>query len=142
MYKKVFIDANVFIDSNDDSRKSYKESFKIIPFLLKNNIAIYTSCDLITTIYYVLSKKSKQKALDNIEELNKICKVIEFSNKEVSQTCALMRENKKFKDLEDTLQYVLAQKSGCEIILSNDKNFYAQNIELMNTTSFYEKYVK
>ena len=142
MYKKVFIDANIFIDSNDDSRTSYRESFEIIPFLLRNNIAIYTSCDLITTIYYVLSKKNRQKALDNIEDLNKICKVIEFSNREISQTCALMRENKKFKDLEDTLQYVLAQKSECEIILSNDKNFYAEDIELMNTTSFYEKYVK
>ncbi len=142
MCSKVFIDANIFIDTNDNTRKTYEKSLAILNYLVKNHIAIYTSCDLITTIYYVLSKKSKQKALDNIEELNKICKVIEFSNKEVSQTCALMRENKKFKDLEDTLQYVLAQKSGCEIILSNDKNFYAQNIELMNTTSFYEKYVK
>ncbi len=53
-----------------------------------------------------------------------------------------MRENKKFKDLEDTLQYVLAQKLGYEVILFNDKNFYVQDIELMNTTIFYEKYVK
>ena len=142
MFKRVFIDANIFIDTNDRNRSEYEKSLALLNYLTLNKIEIYTSCDLITTIYYVLSKKSKQKALDNIEELNKICKVIEFSNKEVSQTCALMRENKKFKDLEDTLQYVLAQKSGCEIILSNDNSFYAPDIELMNTTSFYEKYVK
>ena len=36
-----------------------------------------------------------------------------------------MEKDQNFKDLEDTLQYVLAKKEGCELILSNDKNFYS-----------------
>ena len=87
MYKKVFIDANIFIDINDEDRKTFKSSLDILRFLTNNKIEIYNSCDLITTIYYVLSKKSKQNALSSIEKINKICKVIEFSNKEISQTC-------------------------------------------------------
>ena len=142
MYKKVFIDANIFIDSNDETRLSYKESYKIIPYLISNNIEIYTSCDLITTIYYILSKKSKTNALNGIEQINKICKVIEFSNKEISQTCKLMKEDSNYKDLEDTLQCVLAKKLGCEIILSNEKNFYSDEIPIMNSETFCRTYLK
>ena len=142
MYKRVFIDANIFIDSNDYTRLSYKESYEIIPYLIKNNIEIYTSCDLITTIYYILSKKSKRNALNSIEQINKICKVIEFSNKEVSQTCNLMKENSNYSDLEDTLQYVLAEKSNCELIISNDKNFYSDKLELISTKEFCKRFIK
>lgn len=141
MYKRVFIDANIFIDINDENRKTFKSSLEILRFLTRNKIDIYTSCDLITTIYYVLSKKSKQNALQGIEKINKICKVIDFSNKEISLTSKLMRENKNFKDLEDTLQYVLAQKSKCELILSNDVNFYSEKVELLDTNEFCKRYI-
>jgi predicted nucleic acid-binding protein len=54
----------------------------------------------------------KSQALSSIEHINQFCNIIEFSNKEVNQTCKLMRENKKYKDLEDTIQYILAQKKS------------------------------
>jgi predicted nucleic acid-binding protein len=48
-----------------------------------------------------------------------------------------MKENKKYKDLEDTIQYVLAKKEGCDLIISNDENFYADDIEIMSSEEFY-----
>ncbi|MEA2019947.1 MAG: PIN domain-containing protein [Campylobacterota bacterium] len=140
MCKKVFLDANIFIDLNDETRETSKESLVILDYLVKNKISIYTSCDLITTIYYILSKKSKSKALDAIEYLNKICKVIDFTNYEISQTCKLMRENKNYKDLEDTIQYILAKNQNCDLIISNDKNFYSQEVELLNSNQFMKKF--
>lgn len=142
MYKSVFLDANIFIDANDNSRTTYEQSFEIVPFLLSKNIKIYTSCDLITTIYYILSKKDKLKALSSIEQINKFCKVIEFSNKEIEKTCLLMRENANYTDFEDTLQYVLAKKQNCELIISNDKNFYSDDLTLMSSENFYEEKIK
>lgn len=136
MYKKVFIDANIFIDTNDKNRVAYEESLKIIHYLIENSIAIYTSCDLITTIYYILAKDNKENALASVEQINTFTKIIEFSNKEVKETCKLMREDKKYKDLEDTMQYLLAKKENCELILSNDKGFYAFDIEVMGTKEF------
>ena len=131
--KSAFIDANIFIDANDKSRLSYESCYSLIPSLISRSIKLYTSCDLITTIHYILSKQGRQIALDSVENINKICKIIEFSNIEVSQTCQLMRENKKFKDLEDTLQYVLAKNKKCDLIISNDKNFYVEDMELLNS---------
>lgn len=133
VYKKVFIDANIFIDINDELRENYQQSLELLNFFLQKNVAVYTSCDLITTIYYILSKKGKLHALESIEKLNKICKVIELSNKDIEKTTQLMRENENFRDLEDTLQYVLAQKVECDLIVSNDKAFYSKEIVLKNT---------
>jgi predicted nucleic acid-binding protein len=139
MYKRVFIDANVLIDTNDTRRTSSEESLKIIYFLIENRVSIYTSCDLITTIYYILAKADKENALESIEQIITFTKIIDFSNKEVEETCKLMREDTNYKDLEDTLQYVLAKKENCELILSNDKGFYSLDIEVMSSKAFFDK---
>ena len=141
MISKVFIDANIFIDLNDNSRSSYDDSLKILNYLVSNEVGVYTSCDLITTIYYILAKKSKSNALNSIVKLNKICQIIDFSNKEISQTCKLMKDDESYGDLEDTLQYVLAQKENCELIISNDKRFMSKEIELLSSEAFIKKYI-
>jgi len=138
--KNVFLDANIFIDYKDEQRDLNQNSIKIIKYLTTQDIKIYTSCDLITTIYYILSKKGKYEALNSIEQLNKICTIIEFSNKELLQTTKLMRENKNFKDLEDTIQYVLALKTNCDCIVSNDKEFYSPEITLFSSDGFALKF--
>lgn len=139
MYKRVFLDANILIDANDIRRKSHEEGRNILKFLAKNRIKIYTSCDLITTIYYILSKENKLMALQKIEEINRFCNIIEFSNKEIEYTCKLMRTNKKFEDLEDTIQYILALKEDCDLIVSNDKNFSSDRIEILTSRKFCKK---
>ncbi len=142
MYKKVFLDANIFLDNEDNTRDLEQNSLKVLSYLIEHDIKLYTSCDLITTIYYILSKKDKQKALDAIERINQFCRIIEFSNQEVLQTCSLMKENQKFKDLEDTMQYILAKKEECDLIISNDKNFVSDKIELVTTKKALEKFLK
>jgi len=139
MYKKVFLDANVFIDINDEKRDPDKLALKIVDYLVSKEIKVFTSCDLITTIYYILSKKDRIEALNQIDQLNQFCKIIEFSNFEVNQTCTLMKVNPKFKDLEDTIQYILAKKEDCDLIISNDKEFVSDEIELLTTKEFLEK---
>ena len=134
--KNIFIDANIFIDLNDKSRIYSKDCLSILNFLVKNDFRIFTSCDLMTTIYYILSKIDKIKALDDIEQINKICKVIDFSNDEIKQTCKLMKENSNYKDFEDTIQYVLAKKENCSVILSNDKGFYSDDIQVFTSTQY------
>lgn len=141
MYKKVFLDANIFIDNEDSSRDLEKKSLKVLSYLLANEVEVYTSCDLITTIYYILSKRSKAEALNAIERISQFCKIIKFSNKEVQQTCELMKSDTKYKDLEDTLQYILARKEGCDLILSNDTNFTSEEIEKLSTQEFIEKFL-
>jgi predicted nucleic acid-binding protein len=138
MYKRIFLDANILLDLFSSVRPSHVYSLQSYRYILnQGDIQLFTSCDIITTLYYVGAKLDKHLILDRIEGINKILKVIEFSNKEVSQTCSLMKENKKYKDLEDTMQYILAKKENCDLIISNDENFYAKDIEIMSSEEFY-----
>ena len=47
-----------------------------------------------------------------------------------------MKTNKNFKDLENTILYVMSKKAGCDLILSNDKEFASDEIELMSSLEF------
>ena len=136
MYKNIFIDANIILDIFDSSRPFYDYSLKFYNYVLVNKYKLFTSCDIITTLYYVESKKNRQDALLKIREVNKILKVVEFSNKEVEQTCKLMLEDSHYSDLEDSMQYVLAKKLDCDLILSNDKNFVSKDIKLLSSKEF------
>lgn len=139
--KNIFIDANIFIDIFNLDRKNNKESSEFYKFVIQNKYKLFTSCDLITTIYYIDSKKNKKQALLNMQNINKTLKVIEFSNKEIEETCSLMLEDKSYKDLEDTIQYIMAKKEKCDLIISNDKNFVSKDIKLQSSEEFYKEYI-
>ncbi|RUM68115.1 MAG: ribonuclease [Sulfurospirillum sp.] len=139
MYQKIFFDANVLLDLFDPERVNHAYSVSLYSYLVKSRKELYTSCDIITTLYYVDAKRGKLQTLHNIEDINKILKIIPFSNKEVADTCTLMREESRYGDLEDTIQYVLAKREGCDLIVSNDDNFYAADIGVMTSRRFCEK---
>jgi len=134
--KNIFIDANIVLDIFNPLRPSHIHSIKFYEYVLKNNYKLFTSCDIITTLYYVESRNNKQDALLKIRGINKILKVIEFSNKEVEETCNLMLEDTDYKDLEDTIQYILAKKLKCDLIISNDKSFTSKNIKIQSSEEF------
>lgn len=140
MYEKIFLDANILLDIFSSNRSQHIYSVKSYEYILnQGDIQLFTSCDIITTLYYVGVKIDKNLILDSIEGINKILKVIEFSNKEVAQTCVLMKQDKNYHDLEDTIQYILAKKEDCELIISNDENFYAEDIEVLSSKMFCKK---
>jgi len=140
MYKNIFLDANIIADIYDEQRPLHEASTKVIEFLSQEKkVKLFTSCDIITTLYYILSKKDKARALDAILEINELCTVVEFGNKEVSKSCRLIKKNTLYKDLEDTIQYVMAQKTSCELILSNGKGFVSEDILLMSSKAFLQK---
>jgi predicted nucleic acid-binding protein len=139
MFKRIFLDANVLVDSIDDQRPLHRKSTAIIRFCLKQEIPLFTSCDIVTTVYYLSAKTDKKRALDEIAKINRFCKIIDFSNTEVAQTCELMATDTTFTDFEDTIQYILAKKVSCDCIVSNDKQFYSPDITLLNSMAFCEK---
>jgi len=108
----------------DENRPFHKESSEAISTLLQQkDVDIFTSCDIITTLYYLLSKKGKTEDLDSILYVNELCTVIEFSNFEIEQSYKLMKKNKNYKDLEDTIQYVMAKNVGFDLILMSSTQF-------------------
>jgi len=130
--KKVFVDANVIIDMFDKNRENCIVANIIMNYCVDKDLELYTSCDLVTTVYYILSKKGKKKALEDIKAASDIFELIPFANEDLNKAIYLMEKDQRFKDLEDTLQYVLAKKEGCDLILTNDKGFYSPDIKVVS----------
>jgi len=133
---KIFFDANILIDISDTSRPTYKESKALLDNLMDNieQYIFYTSCDLMTTVYYILRQKlSKEETLSQIKLINQLIKVTEFGNDEISEAIELMERNKKYSDLEDTIQYVMARKEKCDYIITNDKNFASGDVPVLSS---------
>jgi len=140
MSKNIFVDANILIDIMGISRPFHKESLKTMHWLIKEGCKLFTSCDIMTTVYYINTRENKKQALQNIMYINTLCHVIEFSNDEITQTCELMLKDRDYTDLEDTIQYILALKEDCELILTNDKNFVSKEIPTISSEKFLRKF--
>lgn len=140
MSKKIFLDANILVDFIDQKRTMHHWSKILIIECLEKNMRLYTSCDIITTVYYLGAKIDKKQALTQVSHLNTFCKIIDFSNSDVEHTCSLMQRDASFTDFEDTLQYILAKKSLCDLIISNDKNFISPDLPLMSSREFCETF--
>lgn len=136
MYENVFVDANVLLDYLDASRPTHQQSTEALRYLLQQNVTLFTSCDIMTTIYYVHAKKAKKEAFLDMKLINRFCTIIDFSNREIDNVCALMEKDSRYDDFEDALQYVLAKKSVCDLILTNDNAFVADEIETIGSIDF------
>ena len=137
MFKKIFLDANILLDIYDPKRPhSFSSRKALISLMETENTELFTSCDLISTFYYIRAKTDKEQALSDIEQINSFCTVVEFGNREVSQACELMKTNPNFTDLEDTLQYFMAKKVNADLILSNDAGFVSESIEIIGAEAF------
>ena len=47
-----------------------------------------------------------------------------------------MTEDSDYKDLEDTLQYILAKKYNCDLIVSNNESFVSKDIKTLTSKEF------
>ncbi len=140
--KKIFFDANIFNDIFDRNRSTHTESYLAYTGALAKRMTIYTSCDIATNVYYITAKyRTKNEALDAIELLKQSVSIIPFGEDELAQTIALMREDGDYKDLEDTIQYIMARNIGCDVIVSNDKRFVSKEIAIMDSKTFVKRFV-
>lgn len=134
MIKRIFVDANVIIDIYDDKRLFHAASYACLEACLKQHINLITSCDLVTTIYYITNKtQGRVKALEAIEQIQAVFEITPFGNRELEAAVQLMQQDSDYQDLEDTIQYVLAKNAGCDLILSNDTQFVSKDLQVMNS---------
>ncbi len=86
-------------------------------------------------IDYIASKQSRE-----IEEflkiINKTFSVIGADNDMF--TLALDLDN---RDLEDNIQYLCSKVSACDIIVTNDKDFYKGDVKVVNSQAFVDQYI-
>lgn len=100
-------------------------------------LSLNPSCDVATNIYYITTKYThKENALNAIDVIKELVEIIPFGAEELSETIGLMCSDSDYKDLEDTVQCILAFQTGCDVIVSNDRNFISKEIPCMDSETF------
>lgn len=134
---KVFFDANIINDIYDTKRPNASKSFSSVKKCLESGARLFTTCDIVTNVYYITAKYTHSiNALDALEDVEDIFTILPFDNTHLKEAITLMREDCDYSDLEDTIQYILAKQSGCEIIISNDKTFVSKEVQLLSAEEF------
>ena len=138
--KKVYIDANIFIDFLDEQRAMndinlHEKAVSLFKKLISKNIKIITSEDIITTAIYALrqNKKALKILADFLSEIKNLSDfaVVPFGYETITNAAESYIMNGG--DFEDILQYFCAMQNDCQAIYSNDKNFPEIDIPIKRT---------
>jgi len=129
---KIFCDANILLDLIDNDRGNRDKTKELIHRALIKDIMLYTSCDILSNIYYVARRKIEKELL--VQEMLKIVEIFEIIaiDKELAQNALLKNLDFPLLDFEDLLQSECAMVQDCDLIVTNDKGFLESNIDHIN----------
>ena len=136
---KLFLDANILVSVLNKEYPLFSYSARILSLGNNNRFKVYTSPVCLAIAFYFAEKKhGTQSAKQKISLLAGNIMITDVGKETVLSSLA----NKKVNDFEDGIEYYSAQKSKCEVIITEDvADFYFSEIEVLNTKNFIEKYM-
>ena len=136
---KLFLDANILVSVLNKEYPLFSYSARILSLGNNNRFKIYTSPVCLAIAFYFAEKKhGTQSAKQKISLLACNIMITDVGKETVLSALA----NKKVNDFEDGIEYYSAQKSKCEVIITEDvADFYFSEIEVLNTKNFIKKYM-
>ena len=136
---KLFLHANILVSVLNKEYPLFSYSARILSLSNNNRFKVYTSPVCLAIAFYFAEKKhGTQSAKQKISLLAGNIMITDVGKETVLSALA----NKKVNDFEDGTEYYSAQKSKCEVIITEDvADFYFSEIEVLNTKNFIEKYM-
>lgn len=131
---RIFIDANVIVSVLNREYPLFRMSARVISLADNLNFSLYTSPTCLAIAFYFACKKCKESVA--FEKIRMLCERLEISNSGKEEVLATLK-NKKIKDFEDGIQHYAAVNSGCQYIITEDRDdFYFSEIPVMNCETF------
>lgn len=131
---KLFLDTNIFLDLI--LKREYYQSALIVLNAIEKRVFEAVILDITLLNIDYVAKKQVKDIRAFLRLVNQTCEVIGASNRMMEE--ALQLPN---RDLEDNLQFVCAQRSVCDVILTNDKDFSFEGIEILSSSEFVKRYI-
>ena len=131
---KIFVDTNIFLDLILQ-REHYDKSLLILNAIEKKLFSGVVLDISILNIDYIAKKQIKD-IKDFLKLINKQFEVVGATNAMIED--ALEIDN---NDLEDNLQYIVANHLDCELIITNDKRFLVREVVILSSSEFVDKYL-
>ena len=131
MGSKVFLDANIVLDLLSQERPNHHQAKLLILRLIEKDMTVCISEDILTTVYYVA--KEKQRVVTFFQTIQKRWEILSFEQVVIADALAYAAKHQC--DLEDTLQCLCAAKEGCSMVVTEDRNFVACGVKIMDYES-------
>ena len=136
---KIFIDANILVSVLNKEYPLFTYTSRILSLADSKDFEVYTSPICLAIAFYFAEKKYKTKlAKQKISILSEHIQIAEATKTSVKKTV----QNPAINDFEDGLEYYAAVENKCRCIITEDvDDFYFSTIEVLNSESFFEKYM-
>ena len=136
---KLFLDANILVSVLCKEYPLFSYSSRILSLADKRGFIVYTSPVCLAIAFYFTEKKfGSTHAKMKIQLL---CDHIQVAPS-ASSTVQKALSNPSVNDFEDGIEYYSAVEQGCNCIITEDINdFYFSEIEVLNTETFFKKYL-
>lgn len=139
---KLFIDTNILLDAYIENREHHEDAELILFLASTFELDVCVSASQFTDFVYVATEGEKKSLVSSVQEwlkknvgyLNII--FVEKSDIEQMPTC-------DWDDLENYLVYCSALKSGCNVLITRDKDGFNKSvIPHMSAGEFFDWYEK
>ena len=133
MANRIFLDTNIVADIIDKSRYGHKKALELLEHLRLEDYTICRSEDMLTTLFYI--SKDKTNTLLFFENLIFIDWVVLTFGLDIIKRATSLALTQRL-DLEDVLQCFCAKENSCNVVITNDKEFYQCGIDIVNINDF------
>jgi len=132
-YKHLFLDSDVLLDwlLKSEPFSSYTQT--LINESIRQNFKVSTSVLIIANINFILSKRiSITNARENIKRVVTLINILPFEAEIINLALA-----SNFSDFEDSIQYHIALRYNCEVIVTrNIKDYKQSTIPVLTAEQF------
>jgi predicted nucleic acid-binding protein len=132
----IFVDVNIFVDISE-KRQGWNNSFVVINNIRREKYNGYISAFTVPILYFRrIRVEQDREARNNVWKLIKGHHIIELTESVLEHA----KQDQKFRDYEDAIQYYSA-RTKCEVIVTrNKKDFPHKDIKVMNPEDFLNSY--
>ena len=132
-YKHLFLDSDVLLDwlLKSEPFSSYTQT--LINESIRQNFKVSTSVLIIANINFILSKRtSVSNARENIKRVVTLINILPFEADIINLALA-----GNFSDFEDAIQYHIADRYNCDVIITrNIKDYKHSSIPVLTAEQF------
>ena len=123
-YKSLFLDSDVILDMLLSREPFSAYTQLLLAESINKNYKLNTSPLIIANINYILSKKmSSSAARENIKTIVNLIYVLSFDGDIIE-----LALNSTFTDFEDSIQYYIAERYKCDVIITRNIKDYKQSL--------------
>jgi len=126
---KIFVDTNIFLDVLLQREEANNST--VVLNAIKEGLYSGVVLDITLLNIDYVARKQLVTIKDFLRLINQSFSVVGADNERMEEALSL-----EHSDFEDTLQFVCAKHTKCDLIVTNDKRFYQGSIKCISAKEF------